>query len=260
MTLISETFSRAGDENRSVLISYVMGGDPDPVSFIEYARAVASVSDIVEVGIPFSDPIADGPTIQAASVRALGSHTRVGTVFEACSEISKRAPVAVMCYYNTIHRMGEKMFVSQMLAAGVSGVIVPDLPYEEGTALRRECHSGGIDSILLASPATGNVRAAKIARYTSGFLYVISRYGVTGEQSSLSGQVIPMISKYRKISDKPIAIGFGISSPDQVKTIASAGADGVVVGSAIVSRIGKGEKASDISDFVASLKKGTVRS
>jgi tryptophan synthase alpha chain len=236
-----------------------MGGDPDPVSFLEYATAVASVSDMVEVGIPFSDPIADGPAIQAASVRALRGRTRVSTVLEACSEISRHAPVAVMCYYNTIHRMGEKMFVSQLLTAGVGGVIVPDLPYEEGTLLRKECHAVGIDSILLASPATGDARAAKIARYTSGFLYLISRYGVTGEKSSLSEQLVPLISKYRKISDKPVAVGFGISSPAQVKTVSCAGADGVVVGSAIVSRIGRGEKAGEVSDFVASLRSGTVR-
>ncbi|MBX8631677.1 MAG: tryptophan synthase subunit alpha [Thermoplasmata archaeon YP2-bin.285] len=251
---IAEAFARASSEHRAALISYIMGGDPDPVLFLEYARSIASVSDIIEIGIPFSDPIADGPVIQAASTRALSRNTRVGAVVEACGEISGIAPVVLMTYYNTVHRAGEKEFVSRMSAAGVSGLIVPDLPYEEGTSLRRECARAGVDCILLSSPSTKPERARRIAELTSGFLYVVSRYGVTGARTEMTESLASMVSSYRALSSKPVAVGFGISSPEQIRSISQTGADGIVVGSAIVSLIGKGEDPSVVSAFVSKLR------
>ncbi len=237
-----------------------MGGDPDPSSFLQYASAVSAHSDILEVGIPFSDPIADGPTIQAASVRALGNATSVRGVIEACTSISGRVPVVVMCYYNTIHRMGEMEFISHISAAGVSGIIVPDLPFEEGAALFKSCRSAGIDRVLLASPATRPPRAMELASRTRGFLYLISRYGVTGEKKELSGYLARLISSYREISSVPVAVGFGISTPEHVSAVTSAGADGVVVGSAIVSMIGRGESPDRVASFVSDLKVATRKS
>ena len=237
-----------------------MGGDPDPVSFMRYADAVSAHSDILEVGIPFSDPIADGPAIQAASLRALGNAAGVRGVIEACTSLSRRMPVVIMCYYNTVHRMGEREFVSQLSAAGVSGLIVPDLPFEEGTALFRTCSSAGIDRVLLASPATRPARAKEIVSRTRGFLYVIGRYGVTGESRELYGRIAPLISSYREISGLPVAVGFGIATPEHVGAVVSAGADGVVVGSAIVSKIGRGEHPDEVSSFVARLRASTRRS
>ncbi|MBX8636881.1 MAG: tryptophan synthase subunit alpha [Thermoplasmata archaeon] len=260
MTAIAEAFEKASSEGRSALISYVMGADPDPESFLEYAAAVSAHSDILEVGIPFSDPIADGPTIQAASVRALERAASVRGVIEACSSLSGRLPVVIMCYYNTIHRMGEKEFVSQLSAAGVSGVIVPDLPFEEGAALFRRCRSAGIDGVLLISPATHPARARDIASRSRGFLYVVSRYGVTGESKELSARVASLISSCREISSLPISVGFGIATPEHVSAVTSAGADGVVVGSAIVARIGRREHPDDLSAFVAGLKAATRKS
>ena len=260
MSTIAEAFRLASSEGRCALLSYVMGGDPDPESFLQYASAVSANSDILEVGIPFSDPIADGPTIQAASVRALTAAAGVRGVIEACSSLSERLPVVIMCYYNTVHRMGEREFVSQISAAGVSGLIVPDLPFEEGNALFRACRSAGIDGILLASPATRPVRAREIASRTRGFLYVVSRYGVTGEREELSSQVAQLVSSYREISSLPIAVGFGIATPEHVRAVASAGADGVVVGSAIVSKIGRRDRPEEVSSFVAGLRTAARKS
>lgn len=234
-----------------------MGGDPDPERFLTFAGEVTKHTDILEVGIPFSDPIADGPSIQAAGLRALTSGTRVRSVIEWCSVLSRRVPVAVMCYYNTVHRMGEEEFVSRLAEAGVSGLIVPDLPLEEGRSLRRTCARSSVDSILLASPATGDQRARRIAASTSGFLYVVSRYGTTGEGASMPSQAMELLSKYKSISPLPVAVGFGISTPSHVSQLASSGADGAVVGSAIVSRIGSGGTPEQLGEFVASLKAAT---
>ena len=236
-----------------------MGGDPGQELFLSYAREVARQSDIIEVGIPFSDPIADGPSIQASGVRSLLSGTRVRRVIDWCSELSGSTPVVVMCYYNTIHRMGEEAFASSLVDAGVSGLIVPDLPLEEGSSLRRICARMSVDNILLASPSTGQERARRIASNTRGFLYVVSRYGTTGEGTSLPVQAVELVRSYRQISTLPVAVGFGISSPAHVSTLAAAGADGVVVGSAIVSRIGAGQTPGEVGKFVASLRGSTLR-
>lgn len=258
MRSLAEAFAKASGEGRSALISYVMGGDPDGEHFLPYARAVSSHSDIVEVGIPFSDPVADGPSIQAAGVRALSHGAKVGDVIGWCRELTSILPVVVMCYYNTIHRMGEEVFAGKLQDAGVSGLIVPDLPLEEGASLRRSCRRNHVDSILLATPATGPGRAARIASSTSGFLYLVSRYGTTGERESLPGQAIELLSSYKQLARTPVAVGFGVSSSEHVGQLAAAGADGIVVGSAIVSRIGSGQSAEAVGRFVSSLREGTL--
>lgn len=240
------------------MISYLMGGDPDGDRFLSYARAVAGQSDIMEVGIPFSDPVADGPSIQAAGLRSLTSGTKVGDVIGWCGELSQVVPVVVMCYYNTIHKMGEETFAGRLRDAGISGLIVPDLPLEEGATLRRSCKRNQVDSVLLATPATGPERAARIASSTSGFLYLVSRYGTTGERESLPEQALQMLSFYRQLCKTPVAVGFGVSSRDHVSQLAAAGADGIAVGSAIVSRIGSGKSPEDVGRFVASLREGTL--
>lgn len=259
MSRIAQAFGRTSSEGRSALISYVMGGDPGQDEFISYARTVLLHSDILEVGIPFSDPVADGPSIQAAGLRSLNAGTKVRSVIDWCSELSRSIPVVVMCYYNTVHRMGEEAFVSSLSQAGVCGLIVPDLPLEEGKTLRLACSRREIDHILLATPATGEVRARRIAAGTSGFLYVVSRYGTTGEGTSLPEQAVALLSAYRRISALPVAVGFGISSPDHVAQLAASGADGIVVGSAIVSRIGSGASQDELGRFLSSLRDATRR-
>ena len=258
MRNISTAFSSASDEGRAAMISYIMGGDPDGERFLSYGRAVAAHSDIIEVGIPFSDPVADGPSIQAAGLRSLSSGTRVGDVIGWCRELSEMLPVVVMCYYNTIHRMGEETFAGRLRDAGISGLIVPDLPLEEGAALRRFCRRNHVDSVLLATPATGPERAARIASSTSGFLYLVSRYGTTGERESLPDEALQLLAYYRQLCRTPVAVGCGVSSMDQVSQLAAAGADGIVVGSAIVSRIGSGQSAEEVGRFVSSLRDGTL--
>jgi len=254
---LSEAFEAAAEKGRRALIAYLMGGDPAPSRFIDYAVSVAEQSDILEVGIPFSDPIADGKVIQEASVRALSAGMGVGAVLEACGVLSDRLPVVLMCYYNTVHRAGEEEFISRACASGVSGIIVPDLPLEEGRSFRNRCRKAGLDAILLAAPSTPAGRDAAIAHATRGFLYLVSRYGVTGERASLSEQALPLIRKYREICTFPVAIGFGISTPQQVREVAAAGADGIVVGSAIVSRIGQGSPPSEVGSFVGTLRAAT---
>ncbi len=236
-----------------------MGGDPDADSFLEYAASVAASSDILEVGIPFSDPVADGPAVQAAGMRSLASGTRVSQVLEACSAFTSSIPVVIMCYYNTVFRMGEEKFAAALAAAGASGLIVPDLPLEEGRHLRRSCSRHGIDHILMATPATPPDRARLIASAGRGFLYLVSRYGVTGERSSLPGQAQSLVRAYRGLTSLPVAVGFGISTPAHVADLAASGADGVVVGSAIVTRIGSGMEPLAVGDFVRSLRDAAVK-
>jgi tryptophan synthase alpha chain len=236
-----------------------MGGDPDPQRFLEYAERVASYCDVLEIGIPFSDPIADGPTIQAASVRALQSGTRVRTVIEGCTQIASMVPVVIMCYYNTVFRAGEENFARLLAASGISGLIVPDLPYEHANLLRRYCKREGVDLIHLATPATREERAMEICRRTSGFLYLVSRYGVTGERTELQSGVMEMLWKYKAISHVPVAVGFGISTPEHVRALSKAGADGVVIGSALVSRVAANRSPEELASFVRELREASFR-
>lgn len=259
MSAISEAFESASGDGRAAFVSYVMGGDPNPSSFMEYATAVARHSDLVEVGIPFSDPVADGPAVQAAGIRSISSGTRVQMVLDWCAELGKVAPVAVMCYYNTIHRMGEERFASSLRESGVAGLIVPDLPFEEGRGLRKACGSNGVDNILLVTPATGSDRARKIASRSRGFVYLVSRYGVTGERAALPSQIYDLIASCKSVSSVPVAVGFGISTPEQIRGLSSSAVDGIVVGSAIVSRIGSGMPPSEVGEYVSSLHEAARR-
>ncbi|MEM3852332.1 MAG: tryptophan synthase subunit alpha [Methanomassiliicoccales archaeon] len=258
MPRISDAFATAKETGRSALITYIMGGDPEPARFIEYAAAVARHTDVLEVGIPFSDPIADGPTIQAASVRALASGTRVATVIEGCASLSHEVPVVIMCYYNTVHRFGEERFAAWLSTSEIAGLIVPDLPLELSRHLSKVCRRYGIDLVLLASPATSNERARKIAGSTAGFLYLLSRYGVTGERASLPEGIVQLVHRYKEISSQPVAVGFGISTKEHVHALVSAGADGVIVGSAVVSRIAERTPSMEIASFVSELRASTV--
>ncbi len=243
---------------------YVMGGDPDRQTSVEVAEAVLrGGADILELGVPFSDPIADGRSVQAAGVRALKSGTRPTDVLRIASEVKEAhdVPVVLMTYFNPIFSRGVSGFLDGARKSGVDGVIVPDLPLDEAGAFGKAARARGIDSVLLAAPTTTEERMRRIVANTSGFLYLVSVLGVTGARRELEGSTVELV-KFAKgfcRGKVPLAVGFGISRPQHVKTVIQAGADAAIVGSAVVDRVaqvgrGKREVLDEIEGFVRSLK------
>lgn len=249
------------------LVAYVMGGDPNPSASLEVADAVIrGGADILEIGIPFSDPIADGRSIQAASVRALGSKASARDVLNTAGAVKKRhgVPVVLMTYFNPVYALGEGKFLDLAGKAGVDGVIVPDLPLEEALIFGRAAGKRGIDSILLASPTSGEARMKRLVANTSGFLYLVSVTGVTGARRKLASETVELVRFARRYTGGrvPLAVGFGISTPEHVRSVIEAGADAAVVGSAIVDIVerlaaGDDEALDRVEDFVRSLKSAT---
>ncbi len=256
MTNIRQVFGELRARGEGVLVGYVMAGDPTP----EYTPLIAEALikggvDILELGLPFSDPIADGPTIQAASVRALASGTTARDVLEIAREIKQKheIPIAIMTYYNPVFHMGLDVFLNLAKACSVDGLIIPDLPIEEAQEYVEKASEYGIDTIFLAAPSTSPKRLPKIIACTSGFLYLISRFGVTGERTEVEDATIRLVKKVLPFTKQriPLAVGFGISKPEHVRSIIEAGAEGVVVGSAFVNTIR--EHRGDISKITKHL-------
>ena len=250
MNAINGAFQKAKAQGKGVLIGYIMAGDPKPELSPKIAEALIKGGvDILELGLPFSDPIADGPTIQAASVRALVAKTTPLKVLEIAKEIrqSHDVPVVIMTYYNPVFRMGLEKFFSLAKECMVDGVIVPDLPLEEAGDYKKAASKFGIDTIFLAAPSTSNERLAKIAQCSSGFLYLVSHFGVTGAQAAVENSTIQLIKRvFPFTSGKiPLAVGFGVSKPEHIKRIIGAGADGVIVGSAFINLISKHQENTD---------------
>lgn len=235
-----------------------MGGDPDLERSRAYALAAAhGGADVLEIGIPFSDPVADGPTIQAAGLRALTAGAKPLPVARMAGQVSREAgvPVALMTYYNPVVAPGEEAFVEEVASAGVAGLIVPDLPVEEALGLRDLCRAHGLDLILLATPATDAARVERIAGLSSGFLYLVSRYGVTGAKERLSQDLGALVQRARKVArGLPIAVGFGVSTRPQVEEVLALGADAAVVGSALVSLVAQWHSPKELEALVAKLK------
>ena len=242
MKAISAAFKKAKAQGNGVLIGYVMAGDPKPELTAKIADALIKGGvDILELGLPFSDPIADGPTIQAASVRALAAKTTPLKVLEIAKEIrpSHDVPIVVMTYYNPVFRMGLEKFFGLAEECLVDGVIVPDLPVEEAGDYKKAADKFGIDTIFLAAPSTSNERLAKIVECSSGFLYLVSHFGVTGAQAAVEDSTIEFVKRVLPFTSGkiPLAVGFGVSKPTHVKSLIGAGADGVIVGSAFINLI-----------------------
>ncbi len=242
MTAINETFQKLKSRNEAALIGYVTAGDPQPKATPRIADALIKGGvDILELGLPFSDPIADGPTIQAASVRALNAGTTPRKVLELAREIRQAhdVPVVIMTYYNPVFRVGLGTFFRLAKNCMVDGVIVPDLPVEEAADYKQAASASGIDTIFLAAPSTSTQRLPKIVEYTSGFLYLVSHFGVTGAKNTLADSTIQLIKKFLPYTHGhvPLAVGFGVSKPEHVRCITEAEADGVIVGSAFVNII-----------------------
>jgi tryptophan synthase alpha chain len=246
MREIGWVFKRLKDQSSGALIAYIMCGDPKPEYTPKIARALIHGGvDILELGLPFSDPIADGPTIQAAGVRALKAGTTPKTVLETAKQIKNQhhIPIAIMTYYNPVFRMGLDVFFRSAKNCGVDGVIVPDLPVDEAQDYKKTAETHGIDTIFLAAPSTSVKRLQKIVKSTTGFLYLVSTFGVTGERSNVQNSTIDLIKKFKPYTAKriPLAVGFGISTEEHVKTVIRNGADGAIVGSAFVNIINRNQ-------------------
>ena len=236
---IAEAFSRR--RGRAALMPYLMGGYPDAQAALEIGRAYARAgADLVELGVPFSDPLADGPVIQEAGARALEGGATPDSVLETAAELSPEVPVVLMTYSNLVLSRGIAGFVSGLSAAGVSGLIVPDLPFEEAAALRDACREAGIAFVPLVAPTSTDARMEAIGADAEGFLYTVSVSGTTGERQEEGGYG-PVIERARNHTSVPVALGFGISTPEQADAAARAGADGVIVGSRLVREAGESE-------------------
>ncbi|MDI6811715.1 MAG: tryptophan synthase subunit alpha [archaeon] len=264
MSRIRDTFLELERSGECAFIAYIMAGDPDPSLTPSIVQAIAQYADIIELGIPFSDPIADGKTIQAASERALKAGMSPQKIFEIISDIRKETdiPIVVMSYYNPILHLGIERFMKE-LAEGGDGIIIPDLPIEEADDVVRYAKENGIDTIFLIAPTTPEDRIEKICAYSSGFVYLVSLLGVTGTREEISGVVKRLIkSVVEKSPVIPAAVGFGISKPEHVREIIKSGAKGVIVGSAIVELIAKHKDKPEImisalEEFCAALKAAT---
>ncbi|MBI3609102.1 MAG: tryptophan synthase subunit alpha [Nitrospirae bacterium] len=257
MSRIDKTFERLRRKKEKALIPYIMAGDPYLERTEELVLAMERAgADIVELGVPFSDPIADGPVIQRAGQRSLKWKTALRDVLRLAADIRKKSeiPLVLMSYTNPILRFGIENFFKEAAASGVDGVIIPDLPPEEGRTVIEGSRRSGLDWILLAAPTTPPERLRGLARQTRGFLYYVSLTGITGASLTDLSEVKTKLSAIRRITDQPIAVGFGISTPEQAGAVAGM-ADGVIVGSAIVRLIEEHMEDSDLPIRVAAFVK-----
>ena len=248
MSAIAAAFEACRQEKRAAFIPFLTGGDPDLRTTAELMHAmVAGGADIIELGVPFSDPIADGPTIQRASTRALDSGTTLSGILRLVARHRDRlgVPIVLFTYFNPIHARGVSTFAEQAAASGVDGVLCVDMPPEEGADYIGELRRQSLDTIFLLAPTSDKSRLQSVARHSSGFVYYVSRTGVTGARQALPKELIKESKRLRRRIDLPLAVGFGISTPEQVSQVASV-ADGVVVGSALVELIGEHGGSSDL--------------
>jgi tryptophan synthase alpha chain len=247
MNTIKETFQKNKAQGNGLLIGYITAGDPTPEQTPKIADALINGGvDILELGLPFSDPIADGPTIQAASIRALKTGTTPLKVLEIAKEIKSKhdVPVVVMTYYNPVFRIGLDKFLGSAKDYMVDGFIVPDLPVEEAGDYKKTANMHGLDTIFLAAPSTSNERLTKIVDASSGFLYLVSHFGVTGAKTTIADSTVKLIQRIQPFTAGkiPLAVGFGISKPEHVQRVIQAGADAAIVGSAFINIIQQNAK------------------
>jgi tryptophan synthase alpha chain len=246
---------------RTRLVAYVTAGDPDLATSRAIIRALARAgADVIEIGVPFSDPIADGPEIQRATERALAAGTTLSSVLDLVADIRRDVPVPLVLftYVNPVARFGTEAFVSRAAEAGVDGVLLLDLPIEESQAMREALDAKAIDLVFLVSPTTTETRLREASRLGRGFLYAISRLGVTGARQAVASSAAPLVARIRACTTLPVALGFGISTPEHVREVAGY-ADAAVVGSAIVRVVAGavakgGDPAVEVERFVRWLK------
>jgi tryptophan synthase alpha chain len=250
MSNITKAFQKAKQQGNAALIGYITVGDPNLELTPKIADALISGEvDILELGLPFSDPIADGPTIQAASVRALAAGTTPMRVLEITKQIKSQhdIPIAIMTYYNPVFRTGLEKFMASAKDHMVDGFIIPDLPVEEAADYRKAATTHGLDTIFLAAPSTSNERLTKIVEASSSFLYLVSHFGVTGAKNRVEHSTVELIKRVKPFTEGkvPLAVGFGISRPQHVERVIAAGADAAIVGSAFINITQKNAETPD---------------
>ncbi|WP_127901718.1 tryptophan synthase subunit alpha [Solirhodobacter olei] len=259
MTRIDAKFAALKAQGRKAFVSYLMAGDPDiATSAAVMAKLPAAGVDIIELGMPFTDPMADGPTIQLAGQRALAGGQTLQKTLDMVAAFRKTddtTPIVLMGYYNPIFSRGVDRFVADAKAAGIDGLIVVDLPPEEDAELCIPAQAAGLNFIRLATPTTDAKRLPKVLQNTSGFVYYVSITGITGAAAAQATDVGPEVARIKASTDLPVIVGFGITTPEAARTIAGV-ADGCVVGSAIVKRIADGATPDEVASFVASLAEG----
>ncbi len=259
MSRIDARFASLKARGKSAFVSFTMAGDPDFDTSMAIVRGLPAAGvDLIELGMPFTDPMADGPSIQLAGQRALGAgQTMAGTLemVRAFREGDAETPVILMGYYNPIHSMGVDAFLTAAKAAGVDGLIVVDMPPEEDDEMCLPANRAGLHFIRLATPTTDARRLPAVLRNTSGFVYYVSITGITGAAAARSAAVAPEVARIKAATDLPVCVGFGVRTPENAAAIARV-ADGVVVGTAIVDRIGKGDTAAEVLAFVKTLSDG----
>ncbi len=261
MTSVSQCFASLRDRQQCALIPFITAGDPDLQTTAKALQLLDSKgADLIELGVPYSDPLADGPVIQAAATRALQRGTRLEAVLETVKAVTPtlRSPIILFTYYNPILKQGVDNFLKNAADAGVRGLVVPDLPLEESEDILQKADDRGIEVVLLVAPTSPQARIEAIARQSRGFIYLVSVTGVTGMRSQVQSRVEDILAQMRQITDKPIGVGFGISSPEMARQVKDWGANAAIVGSAFVKRLAEGtpeEGLAAVGEFCESLKK-----
>lgn len=260
MTSVSDCLQSLRDRGQCALIPFITAGDPDLETTAKALQVMdASGADLIELGVPYSDPLADGPVIQAAATRALRRGVTLEDVLAIVSKVRPKikAPIILFTYYNPIFYRGIEAFLHQIKAAGVQGLVVPDLPLEEAETLLKPATEVGIEVILLVAPTSPLDRIEAIATQSQGFIYLVSVTGVTGMRTQVATRVEELLMSLRRVTDKPIGVGFGISEPQHASQVKNWGADAVIVGSACVKRLAQGtpeEGLKALGEFCHSLK------
>lgn len=259
MTRIDAKFAALKAEGKKAFVAYIMAGDPDLATSAEILQGLPAAGvDVIELGLPFTDPMADGTTIQLAGQRALEGGQTLQRTLEMVAAFRKTddtTPIVLMGYYNPIYNRGVPKFLKDAKEAGIDGLIVVDLPPEEDSELCIPAAEAGINFIRLATPTTDDKRLPKVLQNTSGFVYYVSVTGITGSQAAQVADVAPEVARIKAATDLPLIVGFGISTPEAARTIAAV-ADGCVVGSAIVKEIGAGKSPAEVLATVAALAAG----
>ncbi|NES80200.1 MAG: tryptophan synthase subunit alpha [Moorea sp. SIO2B7] len=264
MTSVSHCFNSLRKAGKCALIPFITAGDPDLETTAKALRILdQSGADLIELGVPYSDPLADGPTIHAAATRALSKGVKLEDVLGIVEEVGGelRSPIILFTYYNPIFYRGIESFLKQIAEAGVQGLVVPDLPLEEAEILLKPASEMGIEVTLLVAPTSPRERIQAIAAKSQGFIYLVSVTGVTGMRSQVASRVEDLLPSLRSTTDKPIGVGFGISQPEHAIQVKKWGADAVIVGSAFVKRLTQGtpeEGLKSIGEFCHSLKQAII--
>jgi tryptophan synthase alpha chain len=259
---IASAFASAREQNRAALMPYMMGGFPNHDASLSVADAyVAAGADLIELGVPFSDPLADGPVIHAADTAALNSGATLESVLEICTAVADRVPVALMCYANMVLAKGVEEFSGLVSDAGAAAVIVPDLPLEEQEAVGEALSAKGVAVVPMVAPTTPTERRAAICSAASGFVYVVSTVGVTGERDELPTELTELVSSVKREAGVPAAVGFGISTPEQAARVGEI-ADGVIIGTRLVREVAENDvdaAVAAVGEFLRDVREALSR-